>query len=339
MMPSPYAGAGAPGAPPFPPLPGTRPPFPLPPFLPPGMTPPPGFSPPGPNGLPPTPMPPGASPPPGMPGMPPPIGLPGASPPPPPPGPQPPMTTGPPSLSATHPPVAPPLTLPNPSLAQANPPFKKATVLKWGDPNFSPVSSMFPIWRMYAHNRFSGGKAGDASEILLPEGKRRAEACECRSAAAAVARRRRGATREEACTRGGLLVDAVLRSAHALLTIPAVDRRATEGSREDHQSVPSVHVSRFASWSHALCCWYEGRIGDGRRTAVRESSFRFACLPLLYLQYLSLRALLARCCDTVGVSRSILISIRCVQYKKVRLLRVLVEYSRQVRRVVSPARV
>ncbi|EPS93041.1 hypothetical protein FOMPIDRAFT_1056345 [Fomitopsis schrenkii] len=125
---------GAPGAPPFPMPPGMRLPFPPPPFLPPGMTPPPGFSPPGTNGLPPsmppTPMPPGASPPPGVPGMPPPIGHLGA--------PQPPARHGATPLSATHPPVAPPLTLPNPSLAQTNPPFKKATVLKWDDPNFSP---------------------------------------------------------------------------------------------------------------------------------------------------------------------------------------------------------
>lgn len=34
----------------------------------------------------------------------------------------------------------PPLTLPDPSLVQTNPEFKKPTVLKFADPNFSPVS-------------------------------------------------------------------------------------------------------------------------------------------------------------------------------------------------------
>jgi len=41
----------------------------------------------------------------------------------------------------THPPRQ--LTLPNPALAQVNPEFKKPTVLKWLDPNFSPVSYCF----------------------------------------------------------------------------------------------------------------------------------------------------------------------------------------------------
>jgi hypothetical protein len=35
----------------------------------------------------------------------------------------------------------PPLTLPDPSLAQTNPELKKKTVLKYPEPNFSPVSS------------------------------------------------------------------------------------------------------------------------------------------------------------------------------------------------------
>jgi hypothetical protein len=35
----------------------------------------------------------------------------------------------------------PPLMLPDPSLAQTNPDLKKKTVLKYPEPNFSPVSS------------------------------------------------------------------------------------------------------------------------------------------------------------------------------------------------------
>ena len=40
---------------------------------------------------------------------------------------------------ASAPAPAPELRLPNPTLAQTNPPFKKATEMKWGDANFSPV--------------------------------------------------------------------------------------------------------------------------------------------------------------------------------------------------------
>ena len=52
----------------------------------------------------------------------------------------------PPSSSVTPAPVLaqplapPPLSLPDPSLAQTNPELKKKTVLKYPEPNFSPVS-------------------------------------------------------------------------------------------------------------------------------------------------------------------------------------------------------
>jgi hypothetical protein len=83
-------------------------------------------------------------------GMVPPFPLPGVSPPFPPPSATPPVIPGatpvPPSLSVTPTPVPgrptgpPPLTLPNPSLAQTNPELKKKTMLKYPEPNFSPVS-------------------------------------------------------------------------------------------------------------------------------------------------------------------------------------------------------
>ena len=129
---SPPPGMMPPGAPPFPP--GVRPPFP-PPFLPPGMAPPgmPGFPPPPGAGLPIPPIP-GASmsPPPGLPAPP---GMP--------------STPIPPPSNAIPPPnhlqnpsssPPPPLMLPDPTMAQVNPPFKKGTILKWADANFSPVS-------------------------------------------------------------------------------------------------------------------------------------------------------------------------------------------------------
>ena len=162
-IPPPFAGSPPPGmlppgVPPFPP--GVRPPFPPPPFLPSGVPPPgiapPGFSPPPGAGMPPVPMPP-------MPGAssaspPPPVGAPGAGAPPvplqhaPPSNAQQPLSTAPP----------PPLVLPNPSLAQVNPPFKKGTVLKWEDANFSPVRrySLAHVGAcavlMYVHRKRSG---------------------------------------------------------------------------------------------------------------------------------------------------------------------------------------
>ncbi|TBU53405.1 hypothetical protein BD310DRAFT_938128 [Dichomitus squalens] len=147
-VPPPFAGQPPPGllppgAPPFPP--GVRPPFP-PPFFPPGMPPPgiplPGFSPP-PGVVPPGVVPPmpGASSisPPGVPGAPAPPGAPNFVP-----STAPPVQATPPTQhqqqqqqsASTVPPT--PLVLPNPSLAQVNPTFKKDTVLKWSDPNFSP---------------------------------------------------------------------------------------------------------------------------------------------------------------------------------------------------------
>ena len=53
-----------------------------------------------------------------------------------------PASTNAPPASAPAP--APELRLPNPTLAQTNPPFKKATEMKWGDANFSPVRTFFP---------------------------------------------------------------------------------------------------------------------------------------------------------------------------------------------------
>lgn len=109
---------------PRPPMPG----FPMPPGFPPGMMPP--FPPP--------------------PGMVPPFPPPGVTPPFPPPSMTPPVFLGstpvPSSLSVTptpipsQPTVPPPLSLPNPALAQTNPDLKKKTVLKYSEPNFSPVS-------------------------------------------------------------------------------------------------------------------------------------------------------------------------------------------------------
>ncbi|GJE96955.1 hypothetical protein PsYK624_131650 [Phanerochaete sordida] len=114
--------------PPFPPPPGMRPPFAPPPFMPPGIPPPPGFTPP-----------PSAVTPPAPPTFVPAGGL---APPPPPPASVTPSAIGsapPPSVpttAATTP--APQLKLPDPSLEQTNAPFKKPTVLKWPDANFSP---------------------------------------------------------------------------------------------------------------------------------------------------------------------------------------------------------
>ncbi|OBZ69287.1 hypothetical protein A0H81_10885, partial [Grifola frondosa] len=61
------------------------------------------------------------------------------------------------TVSAPAPPAQPaeipPLSLPNPSLAQTNPPFKKATDLKWSDPNFSvdEKRSRLPKYYCAAH--------------------------------------------------------------------------------------------------------------------------------------------------------------------------------------------
>ena len=115
----------------------------------------PGFPPPG--------MMPPFPPPPGMVSFPPP----GMTPPFPPPSMTPPVMPGstpvPPSLSATPTPVPgqpiapPPLSLPNPSLAQTNPDLKKKTVLKYSEPNFSPVSLIYiifsPILIELSHSR------------------------------------------------------------------------------------------------------------------------------------------------------------------------------------------
>ena len=108
---------------------------------PPGFPLPPGF--PTPGMMPPFPLPPGMVVPPFPPsGVTPPF----------PPSATPPMIPGltpvPPSASATptpapgQPTAPPPLTLPIPSLAQTNPGLKKKTVLKYSEPNFSPVSSI-----------------------------------------------------------------------------------------------------------------------------------------------------------------------------------------------------
>ncbi|KAI0784913.1 hypothetical protein C8Q75DRAFT_829300 [Abortiporus biennis] len=124
----PFAGSPPPGMlpgmPPFPPG-GLRPPFPPPPsFVPAGM-PTPGFTPPVIATPPinhPASVPPSASvsvspPPPGMAGAP---GYHGAS------------------SHAASTPIPSELKVPNPALTQTNPPFKKPTVLKWSDANFSP---------------------------------------------------------------------------------------------------------------------------------------------------------------------------------------------------------
>ncbi|KAK7686697.1 hypothetical protein QCA50_010297 [Cerrena zonata] len=111
----PFAGSPPPGMPlpPFPP--GVRPPFPPPPaFVPAGA---PGFSPPPASASP------AGIPPPGVP----PTSLPSSQPPP---G----FASG---VSPHAAPTPVELKMPNPALAQTNPPFKKATDLKWSDPNFS----------------------------------------------------------------------------------------------------------------------------------------------------------------------------------------------------------
>ncbi|KAI0934920.1 hypothetical protein AcV5_006609 [Taiwanofungus camphoratus] len=167
---SPPPGMLPPGAPPgthFPP--GVRPPFPPPPFMPPGAIPPPGFSPP-PNGmlpppsLPPTPMPPVSS------VSPPPSGVPSAS--------------APPAPAPTAPqsaPAPPALSLPNPSLAQTNPPFKKATVLKWSNPNFSLEETRAVHYKYYFHKEDVNGQKPDDQAPAIPaaeesRGKKRARA-------------------------------------------------------------------------------------------------------------------------------------------------------------------
>ncbi|OSD08244.1 hypothetical protein PYCCODRAFT_1429308 [Trametes coccinea BRFM310] len=174
-VPPPFAGSPPPGmvAPPFPP--GARPPFPPPPFLPPGVPPPgippPGFSPPPGLGMPPLPIPrmPGAS----SASPPPPVGAPSA--------PAPGAGASQASASSTQQPAStaspPPLVLPNPSLAQVNPPFKKGTVLKWDDPNFSPEEkrSRHPKY----HFSLQGEKTDGPVPNVPPEemrGKKRARA-------------------------------------------------------------------------------------------------------------------------------------------------------------------
>ena len=105
---------------------------------PPGFSPPPGIVPPG-VGVPPIPGASSVSPPPGVPGAPAPPGAPTFVPSTSAPAQATPSTqTQPQQTASTVPPT--PLVLPNPSLAQVNPTFKKDTVLKWSDPNFSPVS-------------------------------------------------------------------------------------------------------------------------------------------------------------------------------------------------------
>jgi hypothetical protein len=72
------------------------------------------------------------------------------------------------SSQLTHPPRQ--LTLPNPALAQTNPEFKKPTVLKWLDPNFSPVSCSFlPLLLLHLKNDltyFVGGTTLNPSYVL-----------------------------------------------------------------------------------------------------------------------------------------------------------------------------
>ncbi|KAF8057062.1 putative zinc finger protein [Lyophyllum atratum] len=157
---------GFPGQPPpFPPFmsgfpPGPPPPgFPMPPGFPPGGPPP--FPPGGPPGLarPPFPPPPqfvpaaAASPPPPFP---PPAAMPAVQQPTAPPG-------APPSQTQTPEVQAPPtqLVLPNPALGQTNPGFKKQTVLKYEDPNFSPEEHR-AIHQRYFHAKQAAG-ANDES--------------------------------------------------------------------------------------------------------------------------------------------------------------------------------
>ncbi|KAI8982940.1 hypothetical protein BD414DRAFT_516064 [Trametes punicea] len=175
---SPPPGMVPPVVPPF--APGVRPPFPPPPFLPPGVPPPgippPGFSPPPGAGIPPAPVPrmPGAS----SASPPPPSGAPGAPVP----------AAGAPTAPAqnalptnvqqptsTAPP--PPLVLPNPSLAQVNPPFKKGTVLKWDDPNFSPEEkrSRHPKYHFSLQNDKADGPVPNVPAEEM-RGKKRARA-------------------------------------------------------------------------------------------------------------------------------------------------------------------
>ncbi|KAI0708014.1 hypothetical protein C8Q76DRAFT_628063 [Earliella scabrosa] len=175
-VPPPFAGSPPPGmlppgVPPFPP--GVRPPFP-PPFIPgmppPGMPPPPGFSPP--PGLPGAPMPlplpgaPSASPPPGALGIPPVPAAPGA-----PPSSAPPVAPPQQPLSSVPPP---PLVLPNPQLAQVNPSFKKGTVLKWSDANFSPEETRARHPRYYFPPTSDGPVPNVSPEEM--RGKKRARA-------------------------------------------------------------------------------------------------------------------------------------------------------------------
>jgi len=121
-----------PGMPPGPPPPGMAMPPGFPPGMPP-MMPPPGISPPIPGFHAPNFIPAGAAP------APPFAAPPGAFPPGPPPIAQTPHFQPPAQVKADVPaPARPELVLPNPALTQENPTFKKATSLKWLDPNFSP---------------------------------------------------------------------------------------------------------------------------------------------------------------------------------------------------------
>ncbi|THH33145.1 hypothetical protein EUX98_g1044 [Antrodiella citrinella] len=187
---------GMPGGPPF--MPGMPPPpgYPgPPPFGMPGMPPgPPGFMPPPFTGGPPGMMPPGmplfAG---GRPPFPPPpFGMPGFSPPPmTPPIPQIPTAT---SISPPPPPTFVPATttnavapsqsaplelrLPDPSSVQTNPPFKKATELKWSDPNFSPeekraINPKYHVPRDVTNQVKSEGHSTPSEES---RGKKRARA-------------------------------------------------------------------------------------------------------------------------------------------------------------------
>jgi len=168
--------------PPFPPFMPGMPPGPPPP----GMGLPPGFPP----GMPPMMPPPGISPPPGLHApnfIPagtspvPPFAPPGAFPPGPPLNVQapaqsqlPPFPPQPPAQvkADTPAPLRPQLVLPNPALSQENPAFKKATSLKWSDPNFSPEEHR-AIHPRYLVDKENLGADSASDE---PRGKKRKKA-------------------------------------------------------------------------------------------------------------------------------------------------------------------
>ncbi|KAF5384057.1 hypothetical protein D9615_003141 [Tricholomella constricta] len=162
-----------PGFPPGPPPPG----FPLPPGFPPGGPPPFPPAPGGPPGATRLPFPPppqfvpaaGASP---LPPFPPTPAQPQLAATPPPSAQQPSLAPGAPSSQTQTPEVqAPPtqLVLPNTALAQTNPPFKKSTVLKYDDPNFSPEE------HRAIHPRYFCPKQGGAAEESRGRKRKKAE--------------------------------------------------------------------------------------------------------------------------------------------------------------------